>query len=163
MSAPTVDDVVRVLNEALALPDASLVIFRPGALIEFKTERLRERVTLWVEDGHSSWQIGSFDDHHCHLELGAVQRVAFEAEPVSCQGGRINYTVWFLGERECGNPYRPQGLFSVTFNRPYEADGTVRADIVGAMYAFYRRVRDAAYVSATDAFLQAEPSAATVA
>lgn len=159
---PSIDDVVRMLDRALMLPDASLVIFRAGALVEFKTEQLRERVTRWVERDHVTWQIGSFKEHHCHLDLSAVKGITFDAEPVPCQGGRTNYTIWFIGEHDCGNPFRPHGLFSVTFNHPYFRDGTVRRDIVDMMYALYHSERTAPWVSASDAFLNAEPVAAAL-
>lgn len=152
-----VPDVARVLEAALGLRAASLVVFRTGALVEIKTDRLRERLSLYEEDGHESWQVGSFDDHHCHLDLASVRRIAFEAEPVPCQGGRINYTVWFLGERDCGNPFRPEGLFSVTFNRPYDAEGRLLANVVRPMYELYRRERALPFVSATDAFVRTDP------
>lgn len=146
-----------VLSEALGLKEASLVIFRRGLLVEFKTEGLAPGLTVSTEGKHRSWQLGPFDGHHCHLDLAAVRAVLFDAEPVSCQGGRINYTVWFLGEGDCGNPYRPDGLFSVTLNQPYDAAGAPRAQIIGPVFALYERHAAAAQVSASDGFLAARP------
>jgi hypothetical protein len=82
-----------ILRGALAFREASLVIYRHKTLVEFKTEKLGPGLSLYEEDGHVSWQIGAFDDHHCHLDVGACTSVVFGAEPVSCQGGRLNYTV----------------------------------------------------------------------
>lgn len=144
-----------VLAGAIALRDASLVIFRRGLLVEFKTEGLAPGLAGSVEDGHRSWQIGPFEGHHCHLDLTAVRSILFDAEPVSCQGGRINYTVWFLGEGDCGNPYRRDGLFSVTLNRPYERDGTPRADVIAPVYALYRDHAGKNGVAASQGFLEA--------
>jgi len=154
-----------LLRGALALRDASLVIFRRGLLVEFKTEALAPGLTASVEGGHRSWQIGPFEGHHCHLDLTAVRSMLFDAEPVSCQGGRINYTVWFLGADDCGNPYRSDGLFSVTLNRPYAPDGTPRPEIIGPVFALYDEHEHRAGVSATTGFLQArlDPAAAPAA
>ncbi len=146
----TVED---VLGGALALRDASLVIFRRDLLVEFKTEALSPGLVATVEAGHRGWQVGPFDGHHCHLNLLAVRAVLFDAEPVSCQGGRINYTVWFLGAGDCGNPYRPDGLFSVTLNAPYDAAGEPRLDIIGAVVMLYRRVRHHPAVEASPGFV----------
>lgn len=144
-----------VLSDALALKDASLVIFRRGLLVEFKTEGLAPGLASTMEGQHRSWQIGPFDGHHCHLDLGAVRSILFDAEPVSCQGGRINYTVWFLGDGDCGNPYRSNGLFSVTLNSPYAADGTPRTAVIQPVFALYDMHRSNAAVSASDGFLNA--------
>jgi hypothetical protein len=143
------------LAGALALRDASLVIFRRGLLVEFKTEALSPGLSSSVEGEHRSWQIGPFQGHHCHLDLQSVRHIEFHAEPVSCQGGRINYTVWFLADADCGNPYRPEGLFSVTLNRPYAPDGTPRTEIIAPMYALYDDLAGTASVRASSAFLQA--------
>lgn len=113
--------VERVLADALALVDASLVIFLRSVLIELKTELLKPGLALAFEGNHRSWQLRPFEGHHCRLDLAAVERFWFDAEPVSCQGGRLNYTVWFLSADDCGNPYRPDGLFSVTLNAPYRS------------------------------------------
>jgi len=146
--------VAGLLHDVLLFKAASLVIFRRGALIEFKTELLDEKVASFEEDGHRSWQIGAFNGHHCHLDLGAVVEVLFDAEPVSCQGGRLNYTVWFSGTQDCGNPYRPLALFSVTLNAPYADDGTPRRDVIGQVYAAYDRLQGSPLVRASTAFLQ---------
>ncbi len=148
-------DVEDVLRDALTLRDASLVIFRRGLLVEFKTGLIAPGLSASVEAGHRSWQIGPFDGHHCHLDLDAVRAIEFDAELVECQGGRLNYTVWFIAEADCGNPHRPQGLFSVTLNAPYDPDGSPRLDIVDAMYALHARHRHRAGVRATAGFLDA--------
>lgn len=141
-----------LLGEALALRDASLVIFRERTLIEFKTERLGG-LHRYEEAGHVSWQIGDQNDHHCHLSLDSVTRVLFSAEPVSCQGGGLNYTVWFLTAVPCGNPYRRDGYFSITLNRPYTGDQP-RLDVIEPVLALYRRHRDQRFVEADDVFLR---------
>lgn len=141
-----------VLEQALALRDASLVIFRDRALIEFKTERL-SGLHRYEEQGHVSWQIGALDDHHCHLALGAVVRVLFSAEPVSCQGGGLNYTVWFLSAGPSGNPYRRDGYFSVVLNRPYTGNAA-RHEVIDPVLALYRRFRHEAWVQADETFLR---------
>lgn len=151
-----------VLSGAIALKDASLVIFRRGLLVEFKTEGLAPGLTASIEGKYRSWQIGPFEGHHCHLDLAAVRSILFDAEPVSCQGGRINYTVWFLGEGDCGNPYRSNGLFSVTLNRPYAQDGSPRADVILPVFALYESHQGAAAVSASAGFLNARVAAPAV-
>jgi hypothetical protein len=141
-----------LLRDALALRDASLVIFRDRTLIEFKTERL-DGVHRYEEAGHVSWQIGDQHDHHCHLSLGIVTRVLFSAEPVSCQGGGLNYTVWFLSAGACGNPYRRDGYFSIVLNRPYSGNEP-RLDVIAPVLALYRRFRHEGWVAADDTFLR---------
>nr|MCU0922430.1 hypothetical protein [Burkholderiaceae bacterium] len=141
-----------VLQQALALRDASLVIFRDRALIEFKTDRLAG-LHRYEEQGHVSWQIGALDDHHRHLSLGAVVRVLFSAEPVSCQGGGLNYTVWFLSAGSSGNPYRRDGYFSVVLNRPYTGDAA-RREVIDPVLALYRRFRHEPWVQADETFLR---------
>jgi hypothetical protein len=59
---------VPLLRKALLLRDSSFVIYRERTLIEFKTEKLGG-LHRYEESGHVSWQIGAFDDHHCHLAL----------------------------------------------------------------------------------------------
>lgn len=144
-----------LVDGALALSDASLVIYRARTLIEFRTDRLTERLSLYREGRHTSWQIGAFDGHHCHLDVGAVTRVVFGAEPVSCQGGRINYTVWFMVDEDCGNPYRPEAYFSVTLNRPYDQDGQPRRDVIVPMLALFVRFQHRPGVSAEPMFAEA--------
>ncbi|APR77632.1 Hypothetical protein A7982_02979 [Minicystis rosea] len=146
--------VVDILRGALAFRDASLVIFRHKLLVEMKTEKLGPGLSLYEEDGYTSWQIGAFEDHHCHLDIGACTGVLFGAEPVSCQGGRLNYTVWFLVEGDCGNPYRPDAYFSVTLNKPYTADGEVRRELVQQVLDLYRRFEDVPGVSAEPTFIE---------
>jgi hypothetical protein len=141
-----------ILQQALALRDASLVIFRDRALIEFKTDRLGG-LHRYEEQGHVSWQIGALDDHHCHLSLGAVVRVLFSAEPVSCQGGGLNYTVWFLSAGSSGNPYRRDGYFSVVLNRPYTGDAA-RLEVIEPVLALYRRFQHEPWVQADENFLR---------
>lgn len=159
LAEPTLETVEQVLAGALAWRDGSLVIHRRGILVEFKTELLAPGLTSSREAGCRSWQVGPFEGHHCHLDLAAVRQVWFDAEPVSCQGGRLNYTVWFLAVADCGNPYRPEGLFSVTLNGPYRRDGSLRCDLVGPVYALYEAYRDHYGVSASLAFLSSKPSA----
>lgn len=151
---PPADDppMLPLLREALALPDASLVIFRDRTLIEFKTERL-DGVHRYEEAGHVSWQIGSQHDHHCHLSLGVVTRVLFSAEPVSCQGGGLNYTVWFLSAGPCGNPYRRDGYCSIVLNRPYAGDAP-RPEVIEPVLALFRRHRHERWVEADETFLR---------
>jgi hypothetical protein len=144
---------LELLRDALRFRDASLVIHRERTLVEFQTEKLAG-VFKYVEDGHVSWQLGEFQDHHCHLALGAVTRVLFSAEPVPCQGGRLNYTVWFLVPGSCGNPYRSDGYFSVVLNRPYDGDAP-RLEIIDQVLSLYRRYRHESWVEADELFLRA--------
>ncbi len=129
---PSPEDLMRgarfaeLLTSALALREASLVIFRRGALIEFKTDGLSAGVSRYEEQGHVTYQVGDAEGHHCHLDLFCLDHVLFGAEPVECQGGRLNYTVWFMATADSGNPHRPLAAFSVTLNAPYDADGTPR-------------------------------------
>lgn len=155
--------IVEIVRGALALRDASLVIYRHRTLVEFKTEKLGGGLTLYEEDGYTSWQIGDFDDHHCHLDIGLCTRVVFGAEPVSCQKGRLNYTVWFLVDGDAGNPYRKDAYFSVTLNRPYHPDGSERRDVIDPVFDLYRRFEEAQGVSAEEAFLRAMAAAEGVA
>jgi len=155
--------VLGVLQEALRLREASLVIYRERTLVEFQTDKLAG-IFKYVEDGHISWQIGDVEDHHCHLALGAVTRVLFSAESVPCQAGRLNYTIWFLVSGSCGNPYRSDGYFSVVLNRPY-LDDVPQPDRIGPMFDLYRRYQGADWVDADELFLQAlelGPAAANV-
>lgn len=149
------EDLLALIRGALAVREASLVIHRHGTLVEFKTDRLGPGLTLYKEGNHASWQFGDFDDHHCHLDVGKCSEVVFGAERVSCQGGRLNYTVWFMVDRNCGNPYRPKAYFSVTLNRPYDADGALRREIVEPIFRLYRRFEGLPFVSAEETFLQA--------
>jgi hypothetical protein len=146
-----------LLREALSLRDASLVIYRDQTLVEFKTELLNG-VHRNEEDGHVSWQLGAFDDHHCHLALDAVQNVLFSAEPVSCQGNGLNYTVWFLTDERSGNPYRKDGYFSITLNRPYVANSACavpRLEAIRPIFDLYRRFNGASWLTADQQFLAA--------
>jgi hypothetical protein len=144
-----------VVDGALGLAEASLVIYRARTLVEFRTDRLTQGLSLYREGKHASWQIGAFEDHHCHLDVGAVNEVVFGAEPVSCQKGRINYTVWFLVEEDCGNPYRPRAYFSVTLNRPYTDDGEPRWEVIEPMLALGARFEGREGVSCEPAFAEA--------
>jgi hypothetical protein len=110
--------VEQVLADALKLADASLVIYRRGVLVDFKTELLGPGLIATHMGHHQSWQIGPMGGHHCHLDLESIGQACSDAEPVSCQRGRINYTVWFLAGKDCGNPFRANALFSVTLMRP---------------------------------------------
>lgn len=140
-----------LLEQALGIPDASLVIYRDRTLVELKTDLL-DGVHRSEEQGHVSWQIGAFDAHHCHLALGAVSRVLFSAEPVPCQGGGLNYTVWFLTAGPCGNPYRRDGYFSIVLNRPYSGD-LPRLEVIRPVIDLYRRFRGETWIDADDMFL----------
>ena len=142
-----------LVEEALGLSDASLVIFRDRTLVEFKTEELGG-LFEYREGEHTSWQLGRFDSHHCHLALNAVTSVEFSAESVPCQGGRINYTVWFLVSGSCGNPFRSDGYFSVVLNRPYERD-SARYEVIGPVFDLYLRYRHNPWVRADAGFLGA--------
>jgi hypothetical protein len=144
-----------LLRQALELSDASLVIYRDRTLVEFKTDHLNG-VHRYEEEGHVSWQLGDFEHHHCHLALDAVTRVLFSAEPVSCQGNGLNYTVWFLTDGPSGNPYRRDGYFSVTLNRPYleNAPGAApRSDVIQPVLDLYRQYRGAAWLEVDEMFL----------
>ena len=141
-----------LLERALALADASLVIYRHQLLVEFQTEQLGG-LRRYEEQGHVSWQIGDTRRHHCHLSLAAVERVLFSAEPVSCQGGGLNYTVWFLSAGPSGNPWRPDGYFSVVLNRPYQGNAPRRA-VIDPVFDLYRAFRDERWVEADPTFLQ---------
>lgn len=143
---------IPLLQKALQLRDASLVIYRERTLIEFKTEKL-DGLHRYVEQGYVSWQIGAFDDHHCHLSLDTVVGALFSAEPVSCQGGGINYTIWFLSQGPSGNPFRRDGYFSITLNRPYTGNRP-RLEVIGPVLDLYREFRDAAWVQAEPLFLE---------
>jgi hypothetical protein len=144
-----VGTIEKVLSAALELREASLVMFRRGILAEFKTELLRPGLSASQEGGFRSWQIGPYEGHHCHLDLAMVSEIWFDAEPVSCQGGRLNYTAWFLGSDDCGNPYRANGLFSVTLNAPYAKDGRARTE---DMFSVYSRHAHLQGVSCSEGF-----------
>ena len=141
-----------LLEGALNLRDASLVIYRDRTLIEFKTERL-DGVHRYEEHGHVSWQIGAFDDHHCHLSLAAVDSVLFSAEPVPCQGGGLNYTIWFRAPGSTGNPWRRDGYFSITLNSPYLGTQP-RDEVIEPVLDLFRRFRDEPGVGADETFLR---------
>jgi hypothetical protein len=149
--------VERVLAESLSLKEASLVIYRRGVLVEFKTETLVPGLARTVEGPYRGWQLGPFDGHHCHLDLASVEGVWFDAEPVSCQSGRLNYTIWFLTAVDCGNPYRARGMFAVTLNAPYRSDGSARTDLIAPLYRLHERYREEPVVAASDSFIAARP------
>lgn len=140
-----------LLERALQLRDASLVIYRDRTLIEFKTDRL-DGVHRYQERGHVSWQIGASDDHHCHLSLAAIDRVLFSAEPVPCQGGGLNYTIWFLAAGSAGNPWRRDGYFSITLNSPYSGRRP-RPEVIEPVFDLYHRFRGEPWVQADATFL----------
>lgn len=144
--------VLNLLGDALRLPDAALVVFRDRLLLELQTEQL-DGVHRYVEDGHVSWQVGATRDHHCHLALTAVTHVEFAAEPTPCQGGRPNYTLWFLVPGQCGNPHRADGYFSIVLNHPYRG-GHERYEVIEPMLDLYRRYASESWVSANPAFAQ---------
>jgi len=142
-----------LLEDAIALHDASLVIFRDRTLVEFKTDDLAG-VFEFTEGEHTSWQIGATDAHHCHLALTAVTSVEFSAELVPCQGNRLNYTLWFLVAGGCGNPFRSDGYFSVTLNRPYEGRSP-RWSVIRPVFDLYEKYRGHEWVRADQGFLDA--------
>ncbi len=142
-----------LLEDAIALHDASLVIFRESTLVEFKTDDLAG-VFEYTEGEHTSWQIGATDAHHCHLALNAVTSVEFSAEPVPCQGNRLNYTIWFLVAGGCGNPFRSDGYFSVTLNRPYDGHRP-RWAVIGPVADLYEKYRQHEWVRADQGFISA--------
>lgn len=141
-----------LLHDALALRDASLVIYRDRTLVEFQTEKI-DGIHRYVEEGHVSWQIGGLRDHHCHLALAAVVGALFSAEPVSCQGGGLNYTIWFLTSGPSGNPWRRDGYFSVVLNRPYTGNAP-RLEVIEPVLDLYRRYREAPWVQADAGFMR---------
>lgn len=141
-----------LLRDALALRDASLVIYRERTLVEFQTEKI-EGIHRHVEQGHVSWQIGGLRDHHCHLALGAVASALFSAEPVSCQGGGLNYTIWFLTAGPSGNPWRRDGYFSVVLNRPYSGSAP-RLEMIKPVLDLYRSYCHAPWVQADAGFMR---------
>lgn len=141
-----------LLREAIALREASLVIYRERTLVEFQTEKI-DGVHRYRESGRVSWQIGGLRDHHCHLALSAVSGVLFSAEPVSCQGGGLNYTVWFLTPGSCGNPWRRDGYFSVVLNRPYSGNAP-RAEVIRPVFDLYLKYRAESWVQADAKFLE---------
>jgi hypothetical protein len=149
--------VERALRCALAFDDASLVIFRRGVLVEFKTALLTPRLSSTTEGTHRGWQVGPSDGHHCHLDLASVTSIWFDAEPVSCQGGRLNFTVWFLAAADCGNPYRADGAFSITLNSPYGSDGIPRRNVILPFYSLYDANRHIPGITASAAFERARP------
>lgn len=142
-----------LVEQALALSDASLVIFRDRTLVEFKTDELGG-LFEYREGEHTSWQLGRFESHHCHLALNAVTGVEFSAESVPCQGGRLNYTIWFLVSGSCGNPFRSDGYFSVVLNNPYD-EGLARYEVIDPVLNLYRRYRHLSWVHADAGFLSA--------
>ncbi len=87
------------------------------------------------------------------LALKAVVRVLFAAEPAPCQGGGLNYTVWFPTGGPSGNPWRRDGYFSVVLNRPYEGNDP-RTEVMAPALALYRRYAGEAWVEANEAFLE---------
>ena len=147
--------VASVLRETLALKAASVVIFRPKIIVEFKTEELGRGLQYFTQDGHETWQIGEFTSHHFHVDLDSINEVVFNAEPVSCQGGRLNYTVWFMVDWDCDNPYRKGGYFSVTLNSPYNADGSANREVIDPVIALYKRFNNDERVIADAGFLKA--------
>ncbi|MEZ5263802.1 MAG: hypothetical protein R2755_18975 [Acidimicrobiales bacterium] len=152
-SAEVTPVVGELLAEALALPDAAVVVLRDRLLVELQTERL-DGVHRYEEAGHVSWQIGATEDHHCHLALASVTAVQFCAEPSPCQGGRLNYTLWFLVPGDSGNPFRTDGYFSIVLNRPHDGD-RARREVIDPMLDLYLRHRHHPWVGADEAFAAA--------
>lgn len=151
--SPSPPEFRALLEDAIALHDASLVIFRERTLVEFKTDDLAD-VFEFKEGEHTSWQIGAFDAHHCHLALNAVTGVEFSAEVVPCQGNRLNYTIWFLVAGGCGNPFRSDGYFSVTLNHPYEGSRP-RWSVIRPVADIYDKYRSHEWVRADQGFVNA--------
>ena len=143
--------VLPLLKQAVNLPEASLVILRERTLVELQTGQL-EGVFKFVEQGHVSWQIGGYKQSHCHVDLYAITGVQFAAEPAPCQGGRLNFTVWFLTGDRSGNPYKWDGYFSVVLNQPYDGQGAPRAWVIEPMLALFRSHHGEAWVSADTRF-----------
>ncbi|NQZ17841.1 MAG: hypothetical protein HRT44_01070 [Bdellovibrionales bacterium] len=150
---PQLPNCKTLIEDAMALKDASLVIFRDRTLVEFKTEDLGG-LFEYREGPHKSWQLGRQDSHHCHLDLKAVSAVEFSAEPVSCQRGRLNYTVWFLVPGGCGNTFRSDGYFSFTLNRPYRGNEP-RWEVIEPIFQIYKKYKDYSWVKADKGFLEA--------
>jgi hypothetical protein len=142
-----------LLKDAVKLPGASLVIYRDRLLIEFQTE-LISGVYRFEEFGHVSWQIGKTSEHHCHLSLTSVDRVLFSAEPTDCQGGALNYTIWFLTSGPSGNPWRRNGYFAIVLNRPYKGEDP-RMSVIQPLMDLYSAYRDRSWVNADAAFKDA--------
>lgn len=143
--------VLPLLKQAVNLPEASLVILRERTLVELQTGQL-EGVFKFVEQGHVSWQIGGYKQSHCHMDLYAITGVQFAAEPAPCQGGRLNFTVWFLTGDRSGNPYKWDGYFSMVLNQPYDEQGAPRAWVIEPMLALFRSHHGEAWVSADKRF-----------
>jgi len=149
----TADPVILpLMKDALALKESSLVIYRDRLLVEFQTEKI-SGLYRYIEDGHVSWQIGHLNEHHCHLALHAVSSVLFSAEPTSCQQGRLNYTIWFIVDGDCGNPWQRNGYFSVVLNRPYQGD-QLRQEIIQPMMKLYNKYSQFPWVKANHAFIE---------
>jgi hypothetical protein len=148
--APTV---ATLLGHTLELRDASLVIYRELTLVEFKTEDLIG-VHRIDDQGRVSWQIGALDSHHCHLALDLVTQVQFSAQPAPCQGGALNYSIWFVVPSFAGNPHRTSGYFSVVLNRPYVGDSP-RHEVIGPLFALYLKFAKQPWVTADEPFLAA--------
>lgn len=144
---------LNLIRDALRLRDGCLVIFRDQVLVEFQTEKI-SGLFRYEEAGHVSWQVGGTHEHHCHLSLAAVRQVLFSAEPVPCQGGRLNYTVWFLVDSDCGNPFRRGGYFSFVLNAPYQGK-RVRREVIEPVFALYQCYAEKSWVAADDGFLRA--------
>ncbi len=149
---PTAEPLVLpLLKQALDLPEASLVILRERTLVELQTGQL-EGVFKFVEQGYVSWQIGGYKQSHCHMDLYAITGVQFVAEPTPCQGGRLNFTIWFLTGDRSGNPYKWDGYFSVVLNQPYDGRGEPRVEVIEPMLALFRSYHGEAWGGADECF-----------
>lgn len=142
-----------LLREALAIKEGSLVIYRFLTLVEFKTGLPEMKLSRFEEEGFISWQIGAFEKHHLHVDLRKITGVQFKAEETTCQGGKLNYTVWFLCNEDIGNKYFPNGYFSVTLNKPYDKNGNARMDIVGQVFSLWEKYKDFDGISGDEVFL----------
>lgn len=142
-----------LLREALLLKEGSLVIYRFLTLVEFKTGLPEMKLSRFEEDGYVSWQVGAFEKHHLHVDLRKITGVQFKAEETTCQGGKLNYTIWFLVSDDIGNKYFPNGYFSVTLNKPYDENGNPRMDIVGQVFSLWEKYKDFSGISGDEMFL----------
>ncbi len=89
------------------------------------------------------------------MDLNTIAQVVFDAAPVACQGGRPNYTVWFMADWDCANPFRKGGYLSVTLNSPYTEMGTPRREVIDPVINLYRRYCNDKRVFAEPGFLHA--------
>lgn len=142
-----------LLREALEIKEGSLVVYRFLTLVEFKTGFPEMKLSRFEEDGYVSWQIGAFEKHHLHLDLRKITGAQFKAEETTCQGGKLNYTLWFLVSEDIGNKYFPNGYFSVTLNKPYDEKGEPRREIIGQIFSLWEKYKLYGGIAADETFL----------